>query len=109
MSQPTPQNPTRREFTRSVALAAATPLLLPAKTTAAQPAAAQQEPIPAVVDALTEIVRTRYGKHLTDEQLKLVRANIERSQRSADRLKQFKLKNGDEPCFMFSADVPGGK
>jgi hypothetical protein len=88
----------RREFARTVALLAATPLA----ATAQQPAARKDAPA-SVADALTEIVRLRYSKHLTAEQLKAIRASIARSQRSADALKQLKLQNGDEPAFVFTA------
>ena len=91
----------RREFGRSLALLAATPLAASAQ----QPTARKESP-PTVAEALTEIVRVRYGKHLTAEQLKAIQASIARSQRSADILKKLKLENGDEPAFTFSADVP---
>jgi hypothetical protein len=87
----------RREFARSLAVLAATPLA----ATAQQPAARKD-----VAEALMEIVRLRHGKHLTAEQLKAIQASIARSQRSADILKQVKLSNGDEPAFIFSAGLP---
>jgi hypothetical protein len=59
-----------------------------------------------VADTLTEVVRLRHGKHLSDEQLTLVKRSIDRSQRNAERMKQFKLTNGDEPSFAFTADLP---
>ena len=51
------------------------------------------------------LVRLRHGKHLSEEQLNLVKRSIDRSQRNADRMKQFKLVNGDEPAFAFTADL----
>ena len=104
----------RRQFAKTLAAMAATPLL--ARVTPAQaqePAAAKpkppqtpppDQPSPAA-EAMTEVVRIRYGKNLADEQLNEVKRSIDRSMRSADRLKQFKLKNGDEPAFGFSAEV----
>lgn len=55
-------------------------------------------------EALAEVVRIRYGKNLSDEQLAEVKRSVNQRVRGADRLKQFKLANGDEPAFVFSAD-----
>ena len=51
-------------------------------------------------------MRARYEKFLTPEQINEIKRSIDRSLRSADRLKEFELKNGDEPSFAFSADLP---
>jgi hypothetical protein len=73
------------------------------------PVAAAQQPatdLPATVaETLTEVVRLRHGKNLSAEQLKAVRGSITRSQRSAELMKKVKLANGDEPAFVFSAEV----
>jgi hypothetical protein len=55
-------------------------------------------------EALAEVVRIRYGKNLSDDQLGEVKRSVYQRVRGADRLKQFKLANGDEPAFIFSAD-----
>ena len=47
-----------------------------------------------------------HGKHLTENQLKRLRRRIEANMASAERLKKFRLKNSDEPAFLFSAEVP---
>jgi hypothetical protein len=56
--------------------------------------------------AMSDVVRIRHGKHLTEEQLTLIKQSIENSLRAAERMKQWKLQNGDEPAFTFSADLP---
>lgn len=110
---------TRREFAKSLAIIAAAPIVsvpivsAPVVSSAAAPApmpAPQQTP-PAeqpspVAEALTEVVKLRHGKHLNEDQLNLVKRSIDRSQRNAERMKQFKLTNGDEPSFAFTADLP---
>lgn len=92
----------RREFTKTLAALAATPMV-----SLSGAARAQQPPADAVsssADALTAVVRARYGKHLKEDQVAEVRRSIERAIRNADRLKQVKLNNSDEPAFAFSAD-----
>jgi hypothetical protein len=98
-------NQTRREFTKMLAAIAATPLIphreylrLPLSQTQSPPA-----PSPAA-EALLEVVRIRYGKIITEEQMNEIKQSIDQALRAADRLKQFKLTNGDEPAFAFSAD-----
>lgn len=98
----------RREFAKSLAVIAAAPVVSRAAETPASPL--QQTP-PAdqpspVAESLTEVVKVRHGKHLSEEQLNLVKRSIDRSQRNADRMKQFKLVNGDEPAFAFTAELP---
>ncbi len=94
--------PNRREFAQALAAAAAAPLLLPP-----EPAAAQGAADPAAgVQALTDLARARFGKHITDEQLKDVRRGLARLQRAADLLRQVKLHNSDEPAVVFRADAP---
>ncbi len=95
----------RRDFAKAVALLAAAPL-----AAVAEPAAAQDKPPPkpegpaGMAQALTEVVRLRYGKHLSDEQLQAVQRGLTGSLASAERLAKVPLKNGDEPAFTFSPD-----
>jgi histidine ammonia-lyase len=96
---------TRRQFTKSLALVAATPLMTsPAEVAAQEPK--QAEPPADAAAALTELARIRFGKHVDEDMLKQIRRGLEGRQRSAERLKQFKLTPGDEPAFVFSASVP---
>jgi hypothetical protein len=69
-------------------------------------AAEKEPPAAAVAEALAEVVRIRHGKHLDAEQRKAVTTSILRNQLAAERLRDFKLQNGDEPAFTFRADLP---
>ncbi len=103
--QPTADGSTRRDFAKAMALLAATPVVVAFNPVQAHQTASVETPTTAV-DSLTEIVRLRYGKHLTEDQLKEVKKSIERNQRSADILRRSKLSNSDEPAFTFRADLP---
>ena len=94
--------PTRRQFAQKVAALAAAPVVASA--------AAAQEPAPparpaTAGQALAEIVRLRYGRHLNAEQLRRATQRVENNLRMADRLKRIALLNGDEPAFQFTPDV----
>ena len=93
--------PTRREFSKQVAILAVAPVA--AASAQAQP---KTDPLLASAEALTELVRQRAGKNLTEEQLTLVKQGILRRLNSAELLKKVKLQNGDEPAFQFKADLP---
>lgn len=97
---------TRREFAKSLAVIAAAPIV--SRAAGVDPVPQQTPPADALspaAESLTDVVRQRHGKHLTEDQLNLVKRNIDRAVRNADRMKQFKLVNGDEPAFAFTADV----
>jgi hypothetical protein len=111
---------TRRQFAKALAAIAAAPLL-PRATASSEPLVrdvstaaigkstassfqtpADQKPSPDA-EALAQLVRLRYGKELSDDQMNEVKRSIDNRLRNADRMKQFKLANGDEPVFIFSA------
>jgi hypothetical protein len=100
---PTPL-PSRRDVAKAVvALAAAAPAATaqekpPEKVKPAEPPAN-------IPDAMLEVVRVRYSEHLSPEQLTAIKRGLSRHQFLAERLKHFKLKNADEPAFVFSAHV----
>jgi hypothetical protein len=78
----------------------------PATTPAAPPAAAAPEGPPPISEdarALAEIVRRRYGKHLTPDQLEAVTRELDGRVQAGRRLKDLKLVNSDEPDFTFHA------
>jgi hypothetical protein len=104
---PASPGPTRRDFGRAVAVGAAASL---AAVAAPAPAHADDPPKPAapttVSEALAAVVRLRFGKHLSDEQLTAVQGGIARSLAGADRLAKLPLKNSDEPAVVFRADLP---
>src|SRR5215475_396332 len=92
---------TRRQFHKQAALLAAAPLVAGATAEAAQP-----QPATSAAAALAELARVRFGKHLTEEQLKRVRQRVQQQQGMAALLRKTPLSNGDEPDFVFSAEVP---
>jgi hypothetical protein len=113
-----PRTSSRRAFARTLAVAAAAPALLPAAAAIGQeapPATPTPTPVPtpespsAVAEALTEVVRIRWGKHLSGEQLGDIAKAIDGRLRGAEAMKKVKLTNADEPDVVFFADVEGGR
>jgi hypothetical protein len=94
----------RREFGKKLAALAAVPLA--GSNAAGDDTPKPPDPRTATVQALLEIIKVRYGEHLTEEQMKSVQRNLQRGLGSAERLKQFPLKNSDEPDFLFRAEFP---
>lgn len=96
---PEMDEPTRREFAAAIALLA-TGSLLPG----------QQPKLPADVaghlEPLVALARAKYGKHLSEEQLKAVSRGIARALVSAERMNRVKLANAVEPAVVFSSDLP---
>jgi len=114
---------TRREFARTLAALAITPLLRPAfapahKSKGLSPAAAgdplaimlagtqaqtPEKPLPEA-EALAEVARIQYGKNLTDDQMAEIKRSLSGRFRAAEAMKKIKVANGDEPAFIFSAN-----
>ena len=108
----------RRRFTKSVAAAlAAAPAALsqagaqqrPAEPKAPPnpqptptPAPPQQPPSP-VVEAYAAVARARFGEHVTAEEFERVRRDLAGNVRAAETLGKSKLRNSDEPDFIFEA------
>ena len=69
------------------------------------PAQAPQGPPPPSPLALAyfEVARLRFGASLKPEQLEAVKRDLEGNVRTAERLRASKLKNSDEPDFVFGA------
>jgi hypothetical protein len=105
----------RRQFAKSVATTlAAMPLAAamvkaqtPAKKEQAAPPVPQPSPLPQkpspLAEAYMEAASVRFGEKLKPEQFDQVRKDLEGNVRTADRLRAVKLKNGDEPDFIFKA------
>jgi hypothetical protein len=107
----------RRRFTKALTAAfIAAPALAPnAQTPPAtsepkappQPTPAQQPQGPPAPSPLAlayfEVARQRFGASLTPEQLEAVKRDLEGNVRTAERLRASKLKNSDEPDFVFEA------
>jgi hypothetical protein len=112
-------DPSRRRFARTVAAAlVAAPIAhaVSAQTTPApreaaappnpqptpSPSPSQQQPSPLAL-AYLEVARLRFGEKLTEEETARLRRDLAGNLRAADALRAAKLKNSDEPDFVFSA------
>ena len=109
----------RRRFTKTLTAAfiAAPALAASAQTPPAtsepkappqpQPTTAQQTqgpPTPSPLAlAYAEVARQRFGERLSPEQFEAVKRDLEGNVRTAERLRASKLKNSDEPDFIFEA------
>ena len=122
---PRPQPPLvtdRRRFLKTVGLAGLSSALVPTALSLAQsptpprggpPAKPDSAAAPATPAApaeisedarsLAEIVRRRYGKHLSPEQLEAVTRELNGRIQGGRRLRDSALANGDEPDFTFHA------
>ena len=111
-------NTSRRRFTQTMAAAlVVAPLIGAAKTDAqktptAKPKEAVAPPNPQPTPtpkpsplalAYLEAARLRFGDKLTAEEIERVRQDLEGNVRNAERLRAVKLRNADEPDFIFSA------
>ncbi len=113
----------RRRFLKVIGLAGLSSTLAPRAMSFAQapppspaPGAAPAKPDSAAAQApagppeisedarsLAEIVRRRYGKQLTPDQLESIASDFDGDLRAGKRLREAKLPNGDEPDFTFRA------
>jgi len=120
-----PYDPRRRRVLRVLSLAGLTSLGAPALSLAQSrpdtsraagakaappappggaPAAGEKPPeISADAKTLAEIVKRRYGQHLTPEQLESVTKELDSRIQGGTALRKAKLANGDEPDFTFHA------
>jgi hypothetical protein len=108
----------RRKFTKAVATTlmaaplAASSLAQAQKPTGTKEATAPPNPQPAtqtqppspLAEAYAEVVRRRFGERLTPEEFEQVKRDLQSNIQSSERLRAVKLKNEDEPDFVFSAD-----
>ncbi|HYM81965.1 MAG TPA: twin-arginine translocation signal domain-containing protein [Candidatus Limnocylindria bacterium] len=69
----------------------------------ASPAPDTKEEISEDARALASVIRRRYGKHLSREQLESVTRDLDGDLKAGQRLREAKLKNSDEPDFTFGA------
>lgn len=74
----------------------------PATTTTTQPPPQPPKPSP-LAEAYAGVARLRFGDKLSPEELERVTRDLEGNVRAAERLRTLKLKNSDEPDFVFSA------
>jgi hypothetical protein len=92
----------RRQFHKQIAALAAGPVL------AAAAPAQETRPAPTVAESLGDVLRLRFGRHLSDEQMRKVRQAVAGNLRLAERLGRVALQNSDEPDFVFHAEGAEG-
>jgi hypothetical protein len=102
---PSPQKSSRREFGRALAAAAVAPLAAAPHAIAADDIKIPRDLLE-TADAQVRIVQARFGKLLTQEQMKEVVQSVIHGRYAANALARVKLRNGDEPSFAFRADLP---
>jgi hypothetical protein len=113
-----PHRTSRRAFAKTLAAAAAAPALLPAAALGQAPPpaatptpAATPSPTPgppsSAAEALTEVVRIRWGKNLSGEQLAEIAKSIDGRLRAAEAMRKTPLGNWDEPDVVFTAAPEG--
>jgi hypothetical protein len=108
--------PTRRDFALTIGAAtlgacvrapvvpSPPPATAPATTPPASADADENEPL---ADALTQLVRQRYGAHLSEEQVGRVRNDIRDGLRASDRLRATLLPNATGPDVLFAVHRGG--
>ncbi|HEV2800097.1 MAG TPA: hypothetical protein VGW12_06360 [Pyrinomonadaceae bacterium] len=119
--EPDLRRTSRRQFAKTIAGAAlAAPLVAAHVALRAQtPPATRQAPAPPnpqptpqqaappqpspLAEAYAEVGRLRFGDKLTPDELARMKRDVEGNVRTAERLRAFKLKNADEPDFIFIA------
>jgi hypothetical protein len=109
--------PTRRDFALTLGAATLgacvrTPSVppapaIPAPTTS--PAAPDADANAALSDAMMQLVRQRYGGHLTEDQLRSVRDDVRSGLRASDRLRAILLPNSTEPDVVFAVHRGGDR
>lgn len=101
---------TRRDFALTIGAAAlgacvrapSAPPAAPVVTAPTSPSTSDEDANAPLTDALTQLVRRRYGAHLSDEQMTRVRTDIRDGLRASDRLRAVLLPNATEPDLVFT-------
>ena len=75
----------------------------PAAPPSPQPATQTQKPSP-VAEAYAEVARARFGERFDAEEFEQVKKDLQSYLQSSERLRAIKLRNEDEPDFVFSTD-----
>lgn len=102
--------PTRRDFALTIGAATlgacvrtpSLPPATPAPPSTASPVTTETDANAPLADALTQLVRQRYGAHLSEEQIRSVRDDIRGGLRASDRLRAMLLPNSTEPDVVFA-------
>ncbi|HKQ57398.1 MAG TPA: hypothetical protein VJY35_05985 [Candidatus Eisenbacteria bacterium] len=119
MEHPSRTVPDRRRFLKTLGLAGLSSTLVPRALALAQSATPPAGATPAKPDSvaapappaeisedarsLAEIVRRRYGKHLTPDQMEAITRELDGRVQAGKRLRESKLTNADEPDVTFHA------
>ncbi len=113
-----PAATSRRRFATALAVAAGAPILgralplagqaapVPATAPAPSPSPTPAPP-PAALEPMMQLVKAKYGQHLTPEQMEGVRKSVERSILNAERMTKMPLANSDEPDIVYFAALQG--
>lgn len=91
---------TRRDFAWLLAAVSGGAALTGATAAADEPA----KPAITQEQAIEAIIRQRFGKHLTEDQVRRLTQRVANLSRTADALKRVPLTNADEPAVVFRAD-----
>jgi hypothetical protein len=62
-----------------------------------------------VAEALTDVARIRWGRHLSGEQLGEIAKALDGRLKGAEAMKKVNLTNADEPDVVFFAELPGDR
>lgn len=75
---------------------------MPTPSPSPSPSPTPATPSP-LAEAYAEVAKQRFGAHVEAGQWVQIKRELEGNVRTADRLRGFKLQNGDEPDFTFTA------
>ena len=89
----------RRKFLQTLPAAPLIPAAVGTALSESQAEAAA--PVPDQVNALAQVVQTRFGEYLKPGDLDDIKRVIERNLRYAEAISKIKITNSDEPDFMF--------
>jgi hypothetical protein len=98
----------RREFAKRLAIAAVAAPLLESSPVLAQAPPTPPAPPPGsrnirLAEAQTDILRARYGDHITPDDARTIEEDLDRLGGYMERLREFELHNWDEPDTIFFA------
>jgi len=95
----------RRDFTKHLACVASVPILTSfcSNQIPTDSKIPKEEVIKIAAKGLTELVRARYGENINKDDWPKIEQAIARNFATAERLKQTKLKNSDQPATIFRA------
>ncbi|PYV90555.1 MAG: hypothetical protein DMG05_09990 [Acidobacteria bacterium] len=98
----------RRAFLKAFGATSFLPSFLAGCGQSARPNGNEKRPsasIDAEIQALTDVIRSRYGTKLTDQQLQEIHSEIESNLKNREQLRLVRLKNSDEPDVIFRATI----